>query len=58
MGHLNVDEAHNSRLEPILWSFDHNNKFLLHLWTNFDGDGFLELLGYWIFNEPAIELYL
>jgi hypothetical protein len=58
MGHVDVDKAHNSCLKPVLGSFHHDDKFLLHLWPNFNGNTFLKFLGDWILNKPAVELYL
>jgi len=58
VSHLDVDERNYSGLETVLWSFHYDDKFLLHLWTDFDGKTFLQLLRNWILNKPTIELDL
>ena len=58
MGHLDVNEADYSGLKPVFRSFHHNNEFLLHLRSDFNGNAFLQFLRNWVLNEPAVELNL
>ena len=58
LGELNINEAHDPRLELVLWRLDNDDEFLRHLWAYFQGQLLLELLGHGVLNEPAIELLL
>lgn len=42
-------------MQTILGGLDHDNEFLAHLRTNFEGDLLLELFGNGVFDEPAVE---
>ena len=57
-GHFDVDEGYNPGLELVLGSLDHDNELLAHLWSNFQGDLLLELLGDGVLYEPAIVFKL
>ena len=58
LGELNINEAYDPRLELVLWRLDDNDEFLRHLWTDFQGQLLLQLLGDGILYEPAVELLL
>jgi len=58
LGELNIDEAYDPRLKLVLGRLDDNDEFLRHLWTDFQGQLLLQLLGNGVLDEPAAELLL
>lgn len=42
-------------METVFRCFYNDDKFLAHLWTNFESELFLEFLRDWVFYEPAIK---